>query len=86
MVGLLSLAVGAETQWMIFVGVLLKHKISPNKFNAANTFIFVLAFQTIAPAGSVNRVNRRQLIKHPLHDGSSHPITTKALSGFIRIN
>ena len=31
---------------------LLKHKISPNKFNAANTFIFVLAFPTIAPAGS----------------------------------
>lgn len=31
-------------------------------------------------------VDGGQAIKHPLHDSSSHPITTKALSGFIRIN
>ena len=31
-------------------------------------------------------VNCGQAVKHPLHDGSSHPITTKALSCIIRIN
>jgi hypothetical protein len=31
-------------------------------------------------------VDGGQAIKHTLHDGSSHPITTKALSCIIRIN
>jgi len=59
------------------------------------TLKVVAVYEVVSRSGGVyalpapdhrHSVDGGQAIKHPLHDGSSHPITTKALSGFIRIN
>ena len=86
MVGLLSLAVGAE---------IIRAKVNAKRRSALMVCcnIITLTFHgivielfTLPAPDHRHGVDGGQAIKHPLHDSSSHPITTKALSGFIRIN